>query len=300
MFVYDVNSNKIAQEEVYQTANGKAIASMVTELYLFRDKIYMLEPVAQKIEVLDASDYKVLATWDFSEQGLSPIKIAFHPGATSAYVIGENSDQLYVIDLTVNEIAKTIQLPTPASDIETSGSQIYIAIPTKNIITIIDSRNLQIAAELQTAQSPELLAISSDASSLNVVCSGVYPEAGKPKINAMLQVFNLKTLAKIEDKTISIANKIAAKDFYPTSIAVASNNNIYISTENYVLAIRASANYYSNYYSVKDVIQCIYSESFEQLIYTTPTQVIIPNNENGQIEHTIDLGKTIDALVLVN
>ena len=271
LVLYDVNANKTISSSIYSDANGSMADAVISEIQYFKGMLYLIKKENKSIEIIDAESFKSKTTIDFSEETDVPQKIAFHPEATSAYLMFEKSDFIYLIDLTTSAKVKKIEMPAIVSDIEVSGRQIYVSCSEAKAVAVIDSRTQAVSGYIETLEYPVFLSISPDASRLNVVARA---ESGSDEM--YFYVYDLISYAKLKENkhtnsNIGINPETGENDFFNVGdMSVSGEGGIFFPVAGeYVFSIREKAGYYSRKILLKDIEFTYYSYSFDELIYNT-------------------------------
>ena len=190
----------------------------------FRNKYYLVNKEMKKVFVLENINIPTINEIDFSFNGLIVKDICF-PNATDCYIIYENSANVGIIDLTTNEITNIeIELSDIASSIAGLGNQIYVTIPNKNLVEIIDTRTNDIVSKITISNSPSIVDFSDNGRSAIVI------SRGDANTSAMINIIDLET-KQITRTNILTGNQQNAINIIPNAMVVDSRY-IYITAIN--------------------------------------------------------------------
>lgn len=190
----------------------------------FRGYYYLVNKEMKNIFILKNINPPLVNEIDFFSNGLIVNDICF-PNATDCYIIYENSAKVGVIDLTTNEITN---IEIPLSDIPSSiaglGNQIYVTIPTKNLVEVIDTRTNNVVSQINISNSPSIVDFNYNGESAIVISKG---DANKP---AMISIINLET-KQITRSNILTGNEQTAINIMPNAMIVGSRY-VYVTATN--------------------------------------------------------------------
>lgn len=234
--------NPISEEnDLYYQANAKYIAnSPIVRMQSYLNYIFAFVPDENKIVVFNKNTRKFVNQFDFSSNGLRPVKLAF-ANATDAYLICENYNKLIVLDIYYFKTAREIDLPNFATDILALGNQIYIALPLQDQIAIVDSRTHAITNSITVTNRPYIFAFANSAKNLIVLSAGSGKIAGDPigTISAPSATnIDIPTNSIIATNAISISGyDITGK--YPKELAITNNDWAFVALDSMLIKMDA-------------------------------------------------------------
>jgi hypothetical protein len=250
------------------TANGGKITSQISALRFFRDEVYFISPDKQKVLIFNSTDMKSTGEIDCSTSVISPKDIAFHPGATSAFIIGKNSNQLLVVNLETKLITNTITLPDTIGAIAVSGPSIFVTIPNINKTVIVDNQTLKISTAIETPDYPQLIHESADGNEMYIVSTGFGTTNTLVAVDAYCYIYNV-TERKITTKVkLEVLPKVLANQFRPTLMTVTSKNLIYLSDGQYLISLDVLRYYRLKKHTETGITTLRYSKEFDGLFIT--------------------------------
>lgn len=227
------------------------------KLAYFRDKIYVLYPQESVMYIVKDKSFVIEDTISFVG-GLQPNAITF-ANATTAYISFENAPTIGVFDITVNILASTIAIESPAADISSFENKVFAVCPKSNTVTIIDTRTNEIAQVIGTHDAPSFVGVDVDNRLVLVLCAG----KGKTSDTLLNPVEKTRMkLAYIDPSTNSLLNQTdmivtqANPDgAIPTSFAVTERYRAYVTTNQGLIrvntfskgaAVRVNQNVYAS------------------------------------------------------
>lgn len=227
--------------DLYFQANSNYISqSPITRMQSFLNYIFAFVPNDSKIVVFNKNTWKNVATIDFSDEGLKPLKLAF-ANATDAYLICENSNKLILLDIYYFKASRVIELPNFASDIIALGNQIYIAVPLENQISIVDSRTHLITSSIPIDNRPYTFALATSAQNLIVLSAGTgkLPQDPIDNISApSVTNIDMSTLGIVATNTLTIPiYDITNK--YPKEFVITNNDWGFMALDSMLIKIDA-------------------------------------------------------------
>lgn len=155
---YDRNKGEMIND-VYSAVNGKKLGVQAQSLYVFEGKAYILVQGSQKVEVINADDYKSIAS---ITTGIESPRYFLPVSSTKAYVSDWGEDGLTgtvkVIDLTTNTVTKTIATGQGANKMLKVGNTVYVAnnggFGKDNTVKIIDTTTDEISSSITVGDNP--------------------------------------------------------------------------------------------------------------------------------------------------
>ena len=263
----------------------------------FRGEYYLLNKELGKIFVLKNINSPIVTEITMNEEVVAVEDICF-PNATDCYIIDNNSASVRIIDLTTNQLTNIeIKLPGIGSSIAGAGNQIYVTIPTKNLVAVIDTRTNLIIEQISVAGNPSIVDISYDGRFAIVIATGdgKEPPYNKPPTAARIITINLDTRKIARDNILTGKEEIGTK-LIPNAMVV-FDRYIYISAVNIdggAGGYRVSSSNYATTSvvvrnSCTDVIKGLYSVLFiEDKGQQLNCLLLNPNNSKMSSEMAID------------
>ena len=201
----------------------------------FREKYYLINKSLRSVFVLEDIDNPIITTINFINPADSNlvIKDICFPNATDCYVIFDNASIVRIIDLTTNQLTNVeIELPDVASSIAGIGNQVYVTIPNRNLVIVIDTRINSIVSQITISNRPTFVDFSHNGRHAIVISVGEGKSA--PPYNnttsAMISTIDLGTKNVLRNNILTNSAETASK-LIPNAMIV-FDRFIYISAEN--------------------------------------------------------------------
>jgi DNA-binding beta-propeller fold protein YncE len=113
-----------------------------------------------RVTGLDATTYKVKHTFQFKEKCNN---LRYDPSARELYVgVGNTFGSLGIIDLKTHRITGEIGLADYPKQFELDGNKVYVNIPSKNVIQVVDRAARKVVAVWQVKESKENVPMALD------------------------------------------------------------------------------------------------------------------------------------------
>ncbi|MCU0451614.1 MAG: hypothetical protein MUC97_17510 [Bernardetiaceae bacterium] len=163
---------------IFQAENTRPLAAIVQSARRIGDRIYLVGNRADKVEVVNAADFKTVATVESTGQNLvNPQDVAAVDN--KAYVscwgpfsptFSRDNPYLAIMDLATNRITGRVALPAfPQGMLAVNGS-VYVALAGSNQVAVINPANDQIVSSIPVAANPQRLYLDANRR-LWAVCS---------------------------------------------------------------------------------------------------------------------------------
>lgn len=193
----------------------------------FRDRIYLLHNSRPWIVVFDADTVRALDTIDL---GGGPARSIAFANATTAYATIPSQRSVAVVDLTVNAVARSIDMPSRPMNIAANGNQLCVTLPDTNAVALLDSRTLNVERVIPTSAVPWYVGADPGSSLFCIVNLGSGKVDANPASAATVQFVDASV------RTITAALEItprsgSATQVVPTGLAVTSTQIAFVSTQ---------------------------------------------------------------------
>ncbi|MFT7198266.1 MAG: YVTN family beta-propeller protein [Marinoscillum sp.] len=173
---FDRNTGSVSNDLFYNANNKRALGDQAQSMAIHDTLGYIVVQNSGKIEVIDISNYKSVATID--EEIESP-RYFIGYSATKGYVSDWGSDgvsgSVKVVDLTTFNVTKTISTGQGANQLLLDGDQLYVVNGggwgRDNSLVIINTTTDEIAEEIEVGDNPNSLQIDA-AGNIWVLTSG--------------------------------------------------------------------------------------------------------------------------------
>lgn len=228
-------SGTVSGLNLYESANKTKLSSVPRLIVDFGGYFFLLKPDDFQIEVIDNKTYISKHIISFSAENKKPLSIAFAPNATAAYLIFENDTTVAIIDLTVMQVAREINLPGVASSVALSGNQVYVTCPEINKLLVIDTRDNKVKQKIDMPEYPQLVAMTFDGMNIVIVSSGAGKnETTTEKTDAYVTLLDAGTKKEISRQALGVG-VVNPKEQVPLTLATAERLYAYIGTKEYLL-----------------------------------------------------------------
>jgi len=166
---------KTTQNDIYFAANSSSLGDTGNDLVIAGDNGFIAVTGSNKIEVVNANDFKSVGTIDFTEFG-GPRKIAI--SGNTGYATTSNS-MLVKFDISTFAVLDTMTIGFKPEGIVSAGGKLFIAISgwgAGTIVTVVDESTFQIVKNISVKVNPTN--VVSDGSDVFVISTGTYAFAG--------------------------------------------------------------------------------------------------------------------------
>ncbi len=234
LMLVQMPGDSVINGDVFLSANGEALSGKVQRIVEFQNLLYLFIPSKYIIVVISSTDFKRVATIDFSASGMEPSDICF-PNATTAFVAHGKDTSVSVVDITVFKVARTIKVGLNPVSITCSGNQIYVANRGDNTISILDSRDNSQKTVIPVSAAPSYVDMTSDGTKLIVISLGAGKLGGTEQKTAAT-VSIIDTASKAVEKTIDMGyTTTSSVDQLPRGLTVTGIDWAYVPCTDNVL-----------------------------------------------------------------
>lgn len=270
----------------------------VRRFEVFRDRIYLLTR-GSEVFVLSNSTLQPVdtITWNPSYGTASDIAFA---NATTAYLTLE-TNAVGVVDLTVAEITKLIDVGGKPAEIAAIGNQLCVTIPDSNVVKIIDSRTIAVEATIAIA-TPYPTMVEGDGVN-NVFCvvafgAGKVGDDSRPKTTPTLSFVDAAT--RTVTKSVDVTARASEGPIQvPMGIVINASEYAYIPVQNALMFAstrsqnRASAAQFDPYDRIR------YNAARAEVICIKPNgrSVVVFNEFVETVKQTAELSDSVNAVV---
>ncbi len=172
-------TNRVLLNNILSATNGSInLGGDISKVILFRGNLYVFIPSLRQIVVIADSNYRRLATIDFSAQNRIPRDIAFG-NATTGYIACEGSNRLSILDVTNFRLAGEVIVGNDPVDIDVQENVLFVANRSDNSVSFVDTRTNSVTQTIPVPEAPVFLQPDVDKSTLLVI------SAGNGKFNAL-------------------------------------------------------------------------------------------------------------------
>lgn len=212
----------IQERNIFEKANNRGLGDVVQSLAFYNGKGYIAVNNSQKVEVVNASDFKSVATINIGSpryfQGISSSK---------GYITDWTTNSVQVIDLNSNTVLKTIKTGTGPEKMVRSGNYVYVAnlggFGNDSTISVIDVSTDAVVKTIHVGYRPNSLQLD-NSGNLWVLCEGLYNDYNTPDDDvagalvqvslAQQEVVKTLTMLKNSDHPSALAVNPAGTELY--------------------------------------------------------------------------------------
>ncbi len=164
--VYNPQTKQVTEDLFFQ-ANGYKAGDVVQSITAFNNKLYLTVNNSGKVMVLDPATFKVLATIS----GLRSPRYFLGVNAGKAYVSDLYANDVSVVDLNTNTIAKTISLSGWTEGMTLWQGKVYVCNERTDYVYIIDPASDKLTDSVLAAYGSQSLVVDKN-NCLWVACVG--------------------------------------------------------------------------------------------------------------------------------
>jgi YVTN family beta-propeller protein len=249
-YVFQCDENSLNKLSMLDTSIssvdlGEINIGKIDVIKKFRNKYYLISTQQNKIFVY-SNKLIFINEVDYSHLGITPIDICF-PNATDGYVIHKNDSIITILDLTNNIISGIqINIDGMPEKIDGIGNQIYVTIPAKNLVDVIDTRTNKVETSISIENRPTFVEITNDGMNAVIVSTGNGKIENTPseKTEARVTIIDV-TNHSIKTNFILGNNSENSQNILPTNIT-STPKNIYITATNLATSVNTSFRIASN------------------------------------------------------
>ena len=165
---YDPQTEKSIQK-AFENINGRPFAGIIQDSDVYGDRMYLAANKADKIEIVNKKTLESINTIELSS---SPVSVEVLDDAT-AY-IGMIDGTISVLDLSTEEITKTLEGFNSPRDIVQVGGNIYVSnngFGTTNTLSVIDAASFTKSGTVTVGAGPSEMIVDSE-NRIWLVCNG--------------------------------------------------------------------------------------------------------------------------------
>ena len=219
---------------------GMGLQGNVSKIYHFGGKFYLMMPEDKKIIVLNKSDRSLAGVVDLEEFPKNPDDMTFAPNGTTAYVNFEDYSVVSVIDITVNQPAKTIEYNSVISDVLCNGNVLYAAGLTSDELYAVSTTDLSPVKTVKTPARPYLLEFTNKNNELYVISAGIGKHTLEDGLSpANVTFYKPETLEEVKTFELAIP-QLSAQELVPFDVINTVNDWSFVITQNYIVRFDAS------------------------------------------------------------
>lgn len=220
-----------AQQNIWKGTGGSS-----TEISEFRDRVYVLPQNDPWIVVLNRETLVAIDTINMDSLGVVS-DIAF-ANATTAYAVHPSKNLVSVIDITTNEIVRTIPVADGPHGIVALGNQIAVACSKANMVQIIDSRTNAVVESIGVPDAPYYVRASALYTVFGVVSLGSGKLDSAQQTSPQLTYINSTTRAIVG--TVELSGRPSESFMqFPKGLAITPTGFAYVPVQSGLLRINS-------------------------------------------------------------
>jgi DNA-binding beta-propeller fold protein YncE len=167
--------NKTVENDIFQTTNNRPLGNIVQSVEIHKDRAYIVVNNAKKVEVVQAWDFKQIATIQGFEMPRYLIGIDDNKAYVSEWGLGGVNGAVKVVDLKTNTITKTILVGKGAEKMLKIGTRVFVTcnggFDNENKLFVIDVESDEVRTIIDTPNNTNSLVVDSN-NKLWVTCAG--------------------------------------------------------------------------------------------------------------------------------
>ncbi len=218
--------NSVKQTDAYAAANGRTLEGQVTKIVQFDTALYLLMPDIKKIEVVNRSSYKSIATISTAPHAVVDLCFA---NSTTAYSANADST-VSIIDVTVYRLLsdRDIIVPAVPTSIAAVGNQVCVCSQQSSMCSIIDTPTNTLSQSFFTPTAPTFVGSDKTTGSFVIVCLGDGKLSDlRPMSAAHLLVYSTQTRS-VGTNIVITASGVATEQIKPQALAVLEGGYAYL------------------------------------------------------------------------
>jgi YVTN family beta-propeller protein len=149
---YDADSNK-TEQDLFAAVNGRPLGNIAQSMSICNDRGYIIVNNAGKVEVVNISDFKSIAT---ITDLVNPSQ--FLPVSSYKAYVSDWSGNIAVVDLRTNKVSSHIPAGTGPDAMLLSGNHVFVAntggFTIDSTITVIDPATDQVVKTIRVGDAP--------------------------------------------------------------------------------------------------------------------------------------------------
>ncbi|RLD73838.1 MAG: hypothetical protein DRJ10_17410, partial [Bacteroidetes bacterium] len=212
-------SDDAVVNNIFEKANGRTLGDVVQSISFVNDKAYICVNASNKIEIAGKYDFKELGVIN----DLTSVRYFTNDNSTKGYatVWGDNG-QVKVIDLTSNQVSKSIDVGNGPEQMVIISDKLYVAnsggYGSDNTISVINTITDELIKTITLDADIPIDLIADKNENLWILCSGNPSWASTGNTAAKLIKMDTETDAVI-------ASVILTQSTHPKNIAFSSDGN---------------------------------------------------------------------------
>ena len=240
ILVIDLKSGNTIENIDLALKSGMKLNGNVSKIYHFSGKFYLMMPEDKKIIVLNKADRSLHGVIELTGFPKKPDDMTFAPNGTTAYVNFEDDSVVSVIDITVNQSAKTVKFNSVISDVLCNGNVLYAAGLTSDELYAVSTTDNSLIKTVKTPARPYLLEFTNKNNELYVISAGIGKHTLEDGLSpANVTFYKPETLEKVKTFELAIP-QLPAQDLVPFDVVNTVNDWSFVITQNYIVRFDAS------------------------------------------------------------
>ncbi|MBN8702287.1 MAG: YncE family protein [Bacteroidetes bacterium] len=276
-------STGVYQQDLYRVVNGVPLGDVCQSMVQHNDRIYVVVNNSGKIEVVNASDFKSLATIS----GFVSPRYMCVVSSSKAYVTDLYSNKIAIVNLLSNTITGYISCPGWTEELLFFNNEVYVTNYTRGKVYVVNPTTDALQDSIVVAKGANSLVLDKN-SNLWVMCSG---EATTSTVSALYKInsANHQTVT-----TLVFPSQVDSP--FRLSINASKDTLFYLNTHVFKLDINSTSvsstpfiNSIGSFYGLK-------INPYDNTIWVADAIDYIQNgkvytyNTSGILQHTISVG----------
>jgi YVTN family beta-propeller protein len=288
--------NNTIENDVFEAINNRPLGNIVQSATYHNGKIYVVVNNADKIEIVDADDFKEVGVINGLKLPRFILPVSSNKAYVSQWGTGGLQGEIKVIDLNSNTITKTIATGKGAEALLKKDNFVYVTngggLDNNNTVTVIDINTDAVVATLTVGDNPNSIQLGANGN-LYVLCSGKWKsDFSALETKGALYVISSNTQAGVTGYNFN-------SDFsQPTDLVInPSGNKLYYNYDGAVYTQDISASVLQlnalvnrNFYSLGYDPTTNYLYAGDAGNFTSSGKVLRYNSTTGAVVDSFDAG----------
>lgn len=140
-------------ENIFQKANDRPLGDVLQSIGSFGNLLYLVVNNSSKIEVVQKSDFKLVATI----HNLKSPRYFLPVSNSKAYVTDLYANSISVVDLDLNEVQSQIKVSGWTEGLTMIYGKVFVSNKAKNLVYVIDAEKDELIDSIKVGASPSSL-----------------------------------------------------------------------------------------------------------------------------------------------
>jgi hypothetical protein len=298
--LYNTKAENFIANSNLEKFNSTSSAS-ISKILEDRNKIYLLQPDAKKITILNVRDFSILATVIFDS--LPPTDITI-PNAQTAYITHKGTSKLTVLDISNYKIAKVVEIIPGLDAIASNGNQVYVLSKVLNVVGIIGTQMDKLEQTISIGISPSLISFTNKNDFL-VITEGKGKVLGAMTDKTEAQAIYINPTTREASTPINIGGSgISAIDEVPIQVVSTLRNHAFVTTQTALYRLDVSSKLAPRVIDKIAYSHMVYLAYYRRLFLldnrTGSTKLVLADEVTGKEVTSYRLSKKLTQILPLN